>query len=36
MSGSGWIDVDWIDVAGVEEIPRQGARVVSSVRGDIA
>ncbi len=26
----------WIDVGALEDIPRQGARVVSSARGDIA
>ncbi len=30
------MSVGWIDVGGLDDIPRQGARVVASPRGDVA
>ncbi len=35
MDGSA-MSVGWIDVGALDDIPRQGARVVAAVRGDIA
>jgi len=33
---SGGLSQDWIEIGGVEDIPRQGARVVRTEAGDIA
>lgn len=35
MDGSA-LSVGWVDIGALEEIPRQGARVVALARGDVA
>lgn len=36
MGMDGMASIGWIDIGALDEIPRQGARVVASVSGDIA
>ncbi len=36
MDGGGTTGGDWVEICGIEDIPRQGARVVQAARGDVA
>lgn len=36
MDGGGAVAGDWVEICGLEDIPRQGARVVAAPRGEVA